>query len=62
MNPLWAGLALRLAAACAPRYINVGMPKCGSCRHCTPAARLSRPSASATPSDTCHQAVPIEDR
>ena len=30
MNPLRAGLALRLAAACAPRYINVGMPKCGS--------------------------------
>ena len=26
MNPLRAGLALRLAAACAPRYINVGMP------------------------------------
>ena len=30
MHPLRAVLALRLAAACAPRYINVGMPKCGS--------------------------------
>ena len=27
MHPLRAALALRLAAACAPRYINVGMPK-----------------------------------